>query len=264
MRGVPGSGTEVHEEGLPRRHRAEIGEELDGAIGEVRVEMVALLGRALRVDVVVVVDQGRHPLVRLAAEEAIVALEAAGERPPGLGGARGVLAREGQVPLADGERGIALPQQDFGEKPVLPRHHPVVAGEPGRHLLDDADAVRMVVAPGQEARARRRADRGGVEVAIAEPAGRQAVDGGGADVGAEAADLREADVVEQHQQHVRRSGPRSGRDRPSGNRLAHRALDHPGERRPLRIGSHLEPLLAGPCPAAHRAWCCRVLGVRPP
>ena len=49
-------------------------------------EVVAVLGRGRRVDLVVVVDQVRVPAARLAAEEAVEALEAATQRPPPLVG----------------------------------------------------------------------------------------------------------------------------------------------------------------------------------
>ena len=53
----------------------------DGLVGQVLGEVVALLRRARRLDVVVVVDELGVVLVGLAAHEAVEALEAAAERP---------------------------------------------------------------------------------------------------------------------------------------------------------------------------------------
>ena len=170
MRRVPGAQAVVHEERLVRRDRAQVGQVLDRAVGEVRVEVVALLRPPRRVDVVVVVHQCGHPLVRLAADESVEPLEPARQRPARLRRAGRVLAGEREVPLADAQRRVALRQQHLGQEAVLPRHHAVVAGEARRHFLDDADAVGVVVAPREQARARRRADRRRVEVAIAQPA----------------------------------------------------------------------------------------------
>ena len=53
----------------------------DGLVDQVLGEVVALLGRARRLDVVVVVDEVGVVLVGLAAHEPVEALEATAERP---------------------------------------------------------------------------------------------------------------------------------------------------------------------------------------
>ena len=58
--------------------------ELDRLVGQVLGEVIALLGHHRRRNRVVVVDKVRIPLVRLAAEEAVVALEPATESPRAL------------------------------------------------------------------------------------------------------------------------------------------------------------------------------------
>ncbi len=60
----------------------------------------------------------------------------------------------------------------------------------------------MRVAAGHDRCARWRAERGGVEVVVAEPALRERVDVGRLDETAEAAELREARVVEENQDDV--------------------------------------------------------------
>ena len=100
--------------------------------------------------------------------------------------------------------------QDLGEEAVLARDHAPVAGIAGGEVGDATHAVAVVVAPREQARAGRRAERGRVEVGEAYAVGGEPVDGRRRDVGAVAAELREADVVEHDQQHVGRAGRRPG------------------------------------------------------
>jgi hypothetical protein len=72
----------------------------------------------------------------------------------------------------------------------------------------------VVVAAGEEAGTRWRAEGGGVEVRVAEPVGREAVEHRRVEVGAEAAELRETDVVEDDEEDVRRAGRRLAARRP--------------------------------------------------
>ena len=236
VRRVPGAQAVVHEERLVGRDGAQVGQVLHRAVGEVGVEVVALLRPPRRLDVVVVVHQRGHPLVGLAGDETVVALEPARQRPARLRRAGRVLGGERQVPLADAQRGVALRAQHLGQEPVLARHHAVVAGKARGHLLDDADTVGVMVAPGEQARARRRADRRRVEVAVAQAARRQPVERRRADVGAVAAQLREADVVQQEHEHVGRARLRARGLRPRRLRFARRAADGAGERRAFRVG----------------------------
>ncbi len=81
MRGMAGPGGVVHEEGLVRRVDMRILDELDGFIGQVDAQVVALFWRTGRFHGVVIVGQLGEPLVGFAAQEAVEALEAAAERP---------------------------------------------------------------------------------------------------------------------------------------------------------------------------------------
>ena len=76
-----GAGAVVHEERLAGDDHLGVLDELDRLVGEVGREVVAVLGQRGLLDRVVVVDEVGIPLVRLAAEEAVVALEAAAYRP---------------------------------------------------------------------------------------------------------------------------------------------------------------------------------------
>ena len=59
VRGVVGAGGEVQEERLVRSHLLEVGNELDGLVGQILRQVVALLRRLGRLDLMVVEDQVR-------------------------------------------------------------------------------------------------------------------------------------------------------------------------------------------------------------
>ena len=159
----------------------------DRVVGQVLGEVVAVLGGPGLLGQVVVRDQGRAELVGLPVEEAVEALEAPPQRPAGPGRPVVPLVLGRQVPLADGPGGVAVGHQRGGQHPAGGRDAGVVAREAGGQLHDAAHAHRVVVAAGEQAGPGRRAQGGGVEVGVAEPAGGEAVEGRGVDVRAEAA-----------------------------------------------------------------------------
>ena len=98
---------EVQEEGLAGRALLLVLDHADRLIGQVLAQVVAVLGAAGRVDVVVVAHEVRRPVVGVALEEAVVALEAEAERPGVERPGRGALPARGEVPLADGQGRVA-------------------------------------------------------------------------------------------------------------------------------------------------------------
>ena len=210
VRCVRGAGREVEEEGPVGGDGPDVVDELDGVVGEVDAEVVALLRRARLVDRVVVVHEVRVPLVRLRAEEAVEPVEPTAERPaaPGRGDVHLVLG--GQVPLAERAGAEALVDEHLRHRGALRGHVPVAVGEPGGRLGDARHAVRGVVAPGQQARPGGGAQRGRVPLREAQAGGGDAVDVGGADRAAVAAEAGEADVVQDHVEDVRRPLGRDG------------------------------------------------------
>jgi hypothetical protein len=102
--------------------------------------VVALLWRVGLVDRVVVVHEIRIPLVRLAPEKAVEALEAAPEGPAALPGRQVRLLRGREVPFADGVgvpaplaqhlRGEAVLERDAAEKPGKPAAPSVMQAMP--------------------------------------------------------------------------------------------------------------------------------------
>ncbi len=206
VRGMRRTGGVPEQVGAVRVVEAEVAELGDGLVGQVGVEVVALLRGRRRLDVVLVAHQVGRPLVGLAVEEAVVALETEPGR-PGVERAVGPLVAWGEVPLADGRRRVAPVEEHLGEGAGgvgdLARVARIVDGHVGQH--PHADAV--VVAPREQRGARGRAHRGGVEVREAQTPLGQAIEVRGLEVRPVAAQLGEPEVVEHDDHDVRRADP---------------------------------------------------------
>ena len=222
----------VDEERLVGRDLLELLHVLDRLVGHGRGQVPARL--ALEgVDGRRIAEQVRLPLAGVAADEAIEVLEAHAVRPlvegPGLG-----RLIEGRVVILAEPRGrVAVVPQDGADGAVLLPDDRVVARESRRDFAHHAEAGHMVVAPGDQGRARGRAERRGVEIRVAQPALRDAVHCRGRHDAAERARRAEPAVVGHDQQHVGRALRRHDAWRPPGFRLRGLFLDHPAE---LRIG----------------------------
>ena len=153
-----------------------------------------------------VLDQPRFPLRRFAGEEAVEIVEAVPGRPPVERTHRRGLVGRRVVPLAEGGRPVAVVPQDFGHRRRGLRDHAGVAVPVDRAFGDRAVADALVIAPGEQRRPRRRADRRGVEGVVADALARQLGECRRVHLAAERRRLAEADVVEQDDQHVRRAG----------------------------------------------------------
>ena len=186
-------------------------------------------GVSRRVDLMVVVHEIGMELVGLAGHETVEPFEATAERPPLPGRAHRHLRRRREVPLADGERRVAVPEEDLREEAVAAWDRRVVAGEAGGELDDARHPADVVVASGQQARSGGRAQRRRVEVAVPQPAAGEPVERRSGDVRTEATELRIADVVEQHHDHVRRARWRGRQRRPPRCRVLQASADDPLE-----------------------------------
>ena len=214
---------------------AELAEVGDGVVRQVGLQVVALLGRPRRLDVVGVAHQVGRPLVRLTVEEPVVPVEALTGRPHPVGAGVTLVAGH-EVPLADAEGGVAVGPQDLGERPRGLREVARVPGKVRRQVGQHAHADAVMVAAGEQAGPGRRADRGGVEVREPEPPTGQPVDVRCLEVRAVATEMGEAEVVEDEHQDVRRPAPvrlRCGRPRGLGHRQRSCLLRHPV--RPLPV-----------------------------
>ena len=203
---VGGAGGEVDEERLVGRQRLLLRNPLDGLVGHVRHEVVALLGRLLVLDRRGALVERRIPLVRLAAEEAVEVLEAAAAGGPRVKGADGAGLPDGDfVVLAELRGGVAVEFERLrqGRHGVGPNR--AVARRAGRDLGDAGHADGMVVAPGEQRLAGRRADGGGVETIVPQATRRQLVQGRRLAGAAESAGGPEPGVVNEDDQHVGRA-----------------------------------------------------------
>ena len=214
VRGVTGARGEPQEERFGRGSGAEVAQEQDRLVGQVLGEVVALLGRSRGSDGVVVVHQVGPVLVGLPSHEAVVPLEAPTERPLVAGAPHRHLGGRCQVPLPHGVGGVPVANQDLGQEAVLFGDGGVVARETRSQLHHARHPVRVVVAAGEQARTRRRAQHRGVEVGVPATAPRHPIEARRLDVGAVTAELGVADVVEQHHDDVRGTVGRGRQRRP--------------------------------------------------
>ena len=127
--------------------------------------------------------------------------------------------------LPDGEGGVALVAEHLGHRGGVVGDVAAHVGVAAVEVGDRAHPDGVVVAPGQQRGPGGRAQGGHVEVGVAQPAGGQPVDVRGGEVGAVAAEVGEAGVVEQDDHHVgsalarvRRGGPPRGATPPGCGR----------------------------------------------
>ena len=219
VRAVARTRRPVEEEGLVGREGAVPAQPVDAALRQVFAQVVLRVVR--RLDGVGVLHQPRLPLRGLAGQEAVEVVEAVAGGPAVEGAHRRGLVGRRVVPLADRRRAVAVVAQHLGDGGRGLRDHAGVAVPVHRALGDGAVAHALVVAPGEQRGARRRADRRGVEGVVADALVGQAAERGRLDLAAEGRSLAEADVVEQDDQHVRRAGLQVLR---LGAALVHRVL----------------------------------------
>ena len=136
--------------------------------------------------------------------------------------------------LAEPRRGIAVVLEDRADGRVVRTDDRVIAREARRQLGDHAEAHRVVVAAGDQRRARGRAERGGVELRVAQPRLGDPVQRRRRDDAAERAADAIALVVGHDQQHVGRALGRHHARRPPGLRVLGALLDHAAEFRGRR------------------------------
>ncbi len=206
VRRVGRAGREVDEERLVRRERLLLADPVHGLVGHVLHEVVALLGRLLRLDRRGALVERRVPLVGLAADEAVEVLEAAAARGPGVerpGRAR--LPHRHLVALAELRRVVAVELERLGQRRHGVGQHRAVARRAGGDLGDAAHAGGVVVAAGQQRLPRRRAERRGVEAVELQAARRQLLRGRRLAGAAEGAGGAESRVIDQDNQHIGRT-----------------------------------------------------------
>ena len=131
-------------------------------VRHVRTQVIGRVAR--RLDRNGVLEQARFILRCLAGHESIEVVEAVACRPTVERAHRGRFRRRRVVPFAEGRGLVAVIAQHLRDRRRGFRDDPGVAVEIERPLRDRAGADALVIAPGQQGRPRRRADRGRVEL----------------------------------------------------------------------------------------------------
>ncbi len=232
VRGVRAARHVIDEERLVGRDLLQLLHVMDRLVGHGRGQVPARIALE-REDGRRVAEQVRLPLAGVAADEAVEVLEAHAVRPLLEGSGRGRLIEGRVVILAEPRGRVPVVPQDGADGAVLLPDDRVVARESRRDLAHHAEAGDMVIAPGDQRRARRRAERRGVEVRVTQPGLRDAIHRRGRNDAAEGARRAEPAVVGHDQQHVGCALRRHDARRPPLFRLRGLFLDHPAE---LRIG----------------------------
>ena len=161
----------------------------------------------------IAVQVGR-PLVGLAAHESVEIFEAHAGRPLVEWPRHAVLIGGRVMVLAEPRRGVAILLEDLADGGALGADDGIVAREAGGHFADDAEADRVVVAAGDQRRARGRAKRGGAELRVAQPRLGDAIHRRCRDDAAKRARDAVALVVGHDEQHIRRAFARHDARRP--------------------------------------------------
>ena len=164
---------EVNEERFVRRDRLLVLDPRRRLVRHVGHEVVVGIVRQL--DRSNPVEEIRRPLVGFAADEAVELVESLPRRPAVEWPRDAGFPSGGFVPFAERSRAVAVQAQHLRQRSRCVGHLPGGSGKGGCHLGDEAHVHRVMVAPGLERGARGRAQCGGVKVAVAQSAGRQAV-----------------------------------------------------------------------------------------
>ena len=219
---MPGAGAQVGEPRLVRRDDLGVADELDGLVGEVGGEVIALFGSRGCLDGVVVVNQFRVPLVGLPAQESIEPLESPRQRPVPLGGGEVGLLQWRHVPFARAVGVVPTLGEYLRDQRGVLGDATTDAGKSLGELLNDRHAHRRRVAAGQQRGAGRRTQCGGVELGETHALLSDARHGRHVDQSTEAVPGRDPDVVPDHIEHVGRTGRRGRRleRSPVGRRVA--------------------------------------------
>ncbi len=224
MRSVDGARRPVHVEGFLWLNRLVPLQPMDGIVGEILAEVVALLGCLRRQHAGGVAHQVGFVLRRFTTEEPVEVLESQTGRPVLEGTDHGRLVSRGVVPLPERRSGVPVVLQHLGLQRAAARDQPRVAVPVVGELSDLACADTMVVAARQQRRPSRRAHRRGVEAVVPDPFTDEALQGRRVDLPSEDIWQRRARVVDQDDQDVRRIVGQAGF---GGTRTVDRLLHRP-------------------------------------
>ena len=195
------------------------GQETDRLIDEVSRQVVAAFERSGCIDARIVEHELWSVLVGFRIHESIEAIEAAPERPAVERTRCAGFSQRRDVPLAHHVVAVGMGSQHLGERSGLLCDLAAIAGKTAVEVRKAADTDGVVIAPRQQGRARRRAHGRGVEARVAQPLRCQTIDRRRLDRRAVATKIREADIIEEHNEDIRRAKRRFGLRWPPGRRL---------------------------------------------
>jgi hypothetical protein len=198
--------SEVHKERLVRHQRLLLADPADRLVGHVHGEVVALLGRRLRLHRGGALVDRRVVLVRLPTDEAVEVLKPRARRPRIKRAHGAALPDRHLMALTELRRRIAIQPQRLRQRSARVRPDRAVARRRRGQLSDHAHPHRMVVTAGEQRRPRRRAQRRGVEAVVLQPARRQPLRSRCLTRPAKRARRAETDIIKQDHQHIRRPG----------------------------------------------------------
>ena len=204
MRPVRRARRPIHQERLVGRERAMLAQPRQRLLRHVGTEVIGLVAR--RLDRKRVLEQARLILRSLARHEAVEIVEAVARRPTLERTHRGRFRRRRVVPFAERRGLVAVIAQHLRDRRRALRDHAGIAVEIQRALRDRARADMLVIAPGQQRCARRRADRRCVKLVERDALIGEARKRRRMNLAAQRVGEAEADIVEQHDQDVRRVG----------------------------------------------------------
>jgi hypothetical protein len=149
---------------------------------EVLGQVVAVLGTSGRIDVVVVTHQIRSPVIRVALEESVVALESEAKRPSIERSDRRPLSSRREVPLPDGESAVTGVTHDPGEGRRLLRHVDRIPRVVHWSVDEEPDADCVMIPASEKARSCRRAQGGHVKTIESDSSAAEMIDVGCSDI----------------------------------------------------------------------------------
>src|SRR5262245_22416994 len=114
MRRVMRSGRVIKEERFVGRYLFAVRDELDRFVRNIFSEVISLLGRSRRFDLMIVINKIGIVLMCVATEETVVAFEAAAQRPAIVRAGRTDLVGRSQVPFADAVGRVTVFEENFG------------------------------------------------------------------------------------------------------------------------------------------------------
>lgn len=199
---VGGTGGPVHEERSVGGVGLVLAQPGDGVVGQILGEVVTLAVR--RFDRIEILIQPWFPLRGLTGDEPVEVVEAVAGGPTVERPHRGGVGGGGVVPLAEGRRAIAIVAQHLGDGGGVLADHPGVAVPVHRAFGDRAGVHAVMVSAGQQRGPGGGADRGGVKGVVADSALGYSSESRGPHLAAHHVGQAEPDVVEQHDEDVRR------------------------------------------------------------